>query len=89
MSIVTEADLVHSTPEFLRRSISPRAFARRVGVSPTTVHKWLEEGLPSGMVGARRLIHIDTADVWLKEKLGVKPDTMSEASAWRDDQHAK
>jgi excisionase family DNA binding protein len=68
------ANLPLSTPEFLRRSLTPREFARRVGVSPTTVHKWLEEGLPSGMIGARRLIHIDTADTWLKTKLGIKPD---------------
>jgi excisionase family DNA binding protein len=74
MSTYTEADPVHSTPDFLRRSISPREFARRVGVSPTTVHKWIEGGLPSGLVGNRRLIHIDTADAWLRAKLGVKPD---------------
>ena len=73
MSSHTEADPVHSTPDFLRRSISPREFARRVGVSPTTVHKWLEEGLPSAMIGARRLINVDTADIWLKAKLGVNP----------------
>ena len=72
-STLNEADLVHSPPEFLTRSISPRAFAHRVGVSPTTVHKWLGEGLPSAMVGARRLINIDTADTWLKAKLGIKP----------------
>jgi excisionase family DNA binding protein len=76
MSTINEADPVFSTPEFLTRSIGPREFARRVGVSPTTIHKWLEEGLPSAMIGARRLIHIDTADIWLKEKLGVAPVTM-------------
>ena len=73
MSSLAEADPVHSTPDFLRRSISPREFARRVGVSPTTVHKWIEEGLPSGLLGGRRLIHIDTADTWLKAKLGLTP----------------
>jgi len=77
---LNEADPVHSTPDFLRRSISPREFARRVGVSPTTVHKWLEEGLPSGLVGARRLINVDTADVWLKAKLGLKPDAEQETA---------
>jgi excisionase family DNA binding protein len=71
MSALSETDPVYSTPEYLKRSISPREFARRVGVSPTTVHKWCDEGLPSAMIGARRLIHIDTADIWLKEKLGV------------------
>jgi DNA-binding transcriptional regulator YiaG len=75
MSVLNEADLLHSAPEFLRRSISPRAFARRVGVSPTTVHKWLNEGLPSARIGARRLIHVDTGDLWLKEKLGIKSAT--------------
>ncbi len=30
------------------------------------------------MVGNRRLIHIDTADVWLRAKLGVKPDATQE-----------
>lgn len=76
MPTLTEADLVYSTPEFLQRSISPREFTRRVGVSPTTVHKWLEEGLPSAVIGARRLINIDTADIWLKAKLGVYPVVM-------------
>jgi len=71
-SSLDEADLVNSKPEFLRCSISPRAFARRVGVSPTTVHKWLDEGMPSALIGARRLIHIGTADFWLKKKLGIK-----------------
>ena len=71
MSPLSEADPVYSKPDFLKRSISPRQFAFRVGVSPTTVHKWIEEGLPSGLVGARRLINIDTADLWLKDKLGV------------------
>ena len=80
MPELNETDLVHSTPEFLKRSISARAFAVRVGVSPTTVHKWREEGLPSAMIGARRLIHIDTADAWLKAKLGVKPVAMPEDS---------
>jgi excisionase family DNA binding protein len=73
MPELTEADHIHSTPEFLMRSLSPRAFARRVGVSPTTVHKWLDEGLPSARIGARRLINIDTADSWLKKKLGINP----------------
>jgi excisionase family DNA binding protein len=67
-----EADVIFATPEFLKRLITPREFARRVGVSPTTVHKWLEEGLPSAMIGARRLIHLDTADAWLKTRLGIK-----------------
>ena len=80
MSSRTEADPVNSTPEFLRRSISPREFARRVGVSPTTVHKWLQEGLPSGLIGARRLIHIDTADDWLKAKIGIKTNTAKETT---------
>jgi excisionase family DNA binding protein len=75
MSTLTETDPLHSTPDFLRRSMSPREFARRVGVSPTTVHKWLEEGLPSGLIGARRLIHIDTADDWLKAKIGIRTNT--------------
>jgi excisionase family DNA binding protein len=73
MSTFIETDPVQRTPDFLKRSLSPREFARRVGVSPTTVHKWLEEGLPSGMIGARRLINIDSADAWLKKKLGVEP----------------
>ena len=30
MSTLAEADPIYSTPDFLRRSISPRAFARRV-----------------------------------------------------------
>lgn len=72
MSILTETDPIYSTPDFLRRSLSPREFARRVRVSPTTVHKWLEEGLPSGMIGARRLINVDCADGWLKKKLGLE-----------------
>jgi hypothetical protein len=55
----------------------PDAFARRVGVSPITVHNWINEGLPSAKIGARRLIHIDTADNWLKVKLGIKPVTMA------------
>jgi len=80
MSTLNEADQVYSTPDFLRRSISPREFARRVGVSPTTVHKWLEEGLPSAMIGATRLINIDTADAWLKAKLGVKPNATQETA---------
>jgi hypothetical protein len=67
-----EAHSVYSTPEFLRRSVSPRTYAARVRVSPTTVHKWLEEGMPSALIGARRLIHVDTADFWLKERLGIK-----------------
>jgi excisionase family DNA binding protein len=73
MSTLNEPDPILSTPNFLKRSLSPREFARRVGVSPTTVHKWLGEGLPSAMVGARRLINVDTADTWLKAKLGIKP----------------
>lgn len=62
----------NDTPEFLKRSISPRALARRNLVSPTTVYKWIDEGMPSALIGARRLIHIPTADLWLKEKLGIK-----------------
>ena len=80
MSTLAKTDPVHSTPDFLSRSISPREFARRVGVSPTTVHKWLEEGLPSGLIGARRLIHIDTADDWLKAKIGIKTNTAKETT---------
>jgi hypothetical protein len=71
MSTLDEPAVLHSAPEFLRRSISPRAFARRVRVSPTTVQKWIEDGLPSALIGARRLIHVETADRWLKEKLGI------------------
>jgi excisionase family DNA binding protein len=67
-----ETNSIFSAPEFLRRSVTVREFARRVGVSPTTIHKWLEEGLPSAMIGARRLINIDTGDIWLKAKLGIK-----------------
>ena len=72
MNTQNETDPIFSTPEFLKRSITARQFALRVGVSPTTVQKWLEEGLPSGMIGARRLIHIDTADIWLKAKIGIE-----------------
>ena len=78
-----DADPVFSSPEFLRRSITAREFALRVGVSPTTVHRWIEEGLPSGMIGARRLIHVDTADVWLRAKLGIK--VVNDESAVRGD----
>jgi excisionase family DNA binding protein len=67
-----ETNSIFSAPEFLRRSVTVREFARRVGVSPTTIHKWLEEGLPSAMIGARRLINIDMGDIWLKAKLGIK-----------------
>ena len=72
MSSIDEAELIYSTPEFLKHSTSPRAYARRTGVSPTTVHKWIDEGMPSALIGARRLIHVPTADFWLKEKLGIK-----------------
>jgi excisionase family DNA binding protein len=72
MSTLIETNPVLSTPDFIKRSLTPREFALRVRVSPTTVHKWLDEGLPSAKIGARRLIHIDTADVWLKEKLGIE-----------------
>jgi hypothetical protein len=35
--------------------------------------------MPSALIGARRLIHIPTADLWLKEKLGIK-ETTSESN---------
>jgi len=76
MSALSEDDQVLSRPDFLTRSLSPRAFAMRLGVSPTTIHKWLDEGLPSARIGAKRLIHVDTADAWLKRKLGINPDAI-------------
>jgi hypothetical protein len=77
----SELDPLLSKPDFLAHSLSARAYAQRVGVSPTTVHKWLNEGLPSARIGARRLIHVHTADVWLKAKLGIKPSTMQANAA--------
>ena len=77
MQIEDQDYSILSTPQFLKRSLTPRGFALRVGVSPTTVHRWLEEGLPSGMIGARLLIHVDTADNWLRAKLGIKIDDES------------
>jgi len=32
------------------------------------------------MIGATRLINIDTADAWLKAKLGVKPNATQETA---------
>jgi hypothetical protein len=81
MSVANKADPVLSTPDFIKRSLSPRQFAQRVRVSPTTVFRWLEEGLPSAKIGVRRLIHVDTADIWLKGKLGIKSGATLEDGA--------
>jgi hypothetical protein len=67
-------DDLFERPSFLRESVTPSGYAKRIDVSPTTVHKYLDDEhdpLPSGYIGNKRLIHIPTADAWLKRRLGI------------------
>ena len=53
-------------PEFLEDCASMDAVRRRYGISLPKLYDWMEEGLPSMKIGRKRLIHIPTADAWVK-----------------------
>ncbi len=44
-----------------------KPFAIATGVSPRTVARWLNMGLPSAKIGRTRLIHVEKANAWLEE----------------------
>lgn len=43
--------------------------AKRYGVSLTKIYQWIVEGLPSFRMGREHLVHIPTADAWVKARL--------------------
>lgn len=62
-------ELRSEPPDFLRESVTLEQARKRYGISLPKLYDWFEEGLPSMKIGRRRLVHIPTADAWVKAKL--------------------
>ncbi len=66
-------------PAFLAETMKLPDLAKRYGVSLPTVYKWIEgaEGfhppLPSMKLGREHLVHLPTADAWVKARLTSTP----------------
>lgn len=56
-------------PDFLAETADLNTIRKRYGISLPKLYDWLHEGLPSMKIGRKRLIHIPTADDWVKAKL--------------------
>jgi len=56
-------------PDFLRETADLETIRKRYGISLPKLYDWFEEGLPSMKIGRNRLVHVPTADGWVKAKL--------------------
>jgi hypothetical protein len=56
-------------PEFLCETADLDTIKKRYGISLPKLYDWFEQGLPSMKIGRRRLVHVPTADAWVKAKL--------------------
>ena len=56
-------------PDFLNETMKLCDWAKRIGISLPKAYDWIEGGMPSMKIGRERLVHVPSADAWLKGKL--------------------
>jgi DNA-binding transcriptional regulator YdaS (Cro superfamily) len=63
--LTEEGKYITTKPRSMPGCDSRSSFAKRVGVHPTTVSRWIEKGMPT--TGETKLIPVDAALRWVKE----------------------
>jgi hypothetical protein len=66
---------------FLEDCQSVAEYARARGKSPATAYNWINRGLPVFAAFGRMLVHIPTADAWMRERTGSKNAPRDKAAA--------
>ena len=70
LGIVQDTNPLRPNPPAV--SVSKREFAKRHSVSPRTVDHWRAQGLPTLIIGRRKiLLPVDLADAWIRDRYMV------------------